>query len=80
MEKIAVVVLNWNGQNYLEKFLPTVIKHSANAKIYVADNNSTDTSISYLKSNFPEVVIIQNPTNEGFAKGYNTALKQVQAE
>ncbi len=80
MKKIAVVVLNWNGQKFLEQFLPTVIKYSSIAQIIVADNHSTDTSVSYLKSNFPEVIIIQNPHNDGFAKGYNTALKQVQAE
>ena len=80
MKKIAVVVLNWNGQKFLEQFLPTVIKHSSIAQIIVADNQSTDTSVSYVKSNFPEVVIIQNSHNDGFAKGYNTALKQVQAE
>ena len=80
MEKIAIIVLNWNGQKFLEQFLPSVIKHSATAQIIVADNQSTDHSISYLKSHFPEVTIIQNPSNEGFAKGYNLALQQVKAE
>lgn len=79
-KKIAVVILNWNGKSFLEKFLPIVIKHSANADVIVADNCSNDDSIAYLKQNHPNINIINNPLNEGFAKGYNLALKQIQAE
>jgi GT2 family glycosyltransferase len=79
--KTAVVILNWNGKNFLEKFLPSVLKHSlGHADVIVADNASTDYSVEYLKSTFPEVKIIQNPMNGGFAKGYNDALAQVEAE
>lgn len=78
--KIAVVILNWNGQKLLEQFLPSVIKHSKNVDIYVADNASTDTSIAFLKANYPEVKIIQNKENGGFAKGYNNALEGVNAD
>ena len=76
-EKIAIVILNWNGKDLLEKFLPSVITHSEDAVIYVADNASTDDSIAFLKSNFPTIKIIQNTQNSGYAKGYNDALKQV---
>lgn len=79
-EKTAVVILNWNGKKFLEMFLPGVIKHSPQATIYVADNQSGDGSIAFLESHFPEVKIIVNPSNEGFAKGYNTALKQINAQ
>ena len=72
---IAVVILNWNGQKWLEKFLPTVIEKSSMANIYIADNASTDNSVSFIENNFPEVKIIQNQLNEGYAKGYNYALK-----
>ena len=72
---IAVVILNWNGQKWLEKFLPTVIEKSSMANIYIADNASTDDSISFIEDNFPGVKIIQNQLNEGYAKGYNDALK-----
>jgi len=75
--KIAVVILNWNGRNLLEKFLPSVIEHSDSANIYVADNSSTDDSVLFLQKNFPSVRIIQNTENFGYAKGYNIALKQV---
>lgn len=75
--KTAVVILNWNGQKLLEKFLPSVVSHSQEAKIYVIDNSSTDNSISFLKKKFPEVFIIQNKENYGFAGGYNHGLKQV---
>ncbi len=75
--KIAIVILNWNGKKLLEQFLPSVVKYSQEAKIYVADNASTDESKSFLTDNFKEVVIIQNKTNGGFAKGYNDALKNL---
>ncbi|WP_026978083.1 glycosyltransferase family 2 protein [Flavobacterium tegetincola] len=78
--KIAVVILNWNGASLLEQFLPTIITHSVGATIYVADNASTDESLTVLKTHFPEVKIIQNAANYGFAKGYNEALKHVDAE
>ncbi len=81
MAKTAVVILNWNGKNFLEKFLPSVLKHShVYANIIVADNASVDGSVEFLKTAFPEVEIIQNSVNGGFAKGYNDALAQVKAE
>ncbi len=79
--KVAVVILNWNGQKLLEKFLPKVIEYSIDdAEVYVADNNSTDNSVSLIKTNFPEVKIIQNKVNGGYAKGYNDALKHIKAD
>ena len=78
--KLAVVILNWNGAQLLEQFLPKIIAYSAGADLYVADNASTDESISTLQQKFPQVKIIQNTDNFGFAKGYNEALKHVDAE
>jgi len=78
--KIAVVILNWNGKDWLEKFLPTVIKHSSDTEIIVADNGSTDDSISFLSANFPTVRIVNNKENLGFAGGYNKALNQIHAK
>ena len=79
--KIAVVILNWNGRKFLEKFLPNVIEHSADrAEVIVADNASTDDSVEFLKQNFPQIRLIQNAENGGFSKGYNDALKQVDAD
>ena len=78
MNKIAVVILNWNGEKLLQQFLPSVIKYSENATIYVADNASTDNSIAILKHDFPLVKIIQNTFNFGFAKGYNEAIQYVE--
>lgn len=77
MNKIAIVILNWNGAELLHQFLPTIIQYSTNATIYVADNASTDNSIEVLQTEFPEVKIISNTNNFGFAKGYNEALKVV---
>ena len=78
--KTAVVILNWNGKVWLEKFLSTLVNHSQEATVFVADNASTDDSVYYVKSNFPTVKIIVNANNGGYAKGYNDALKQIDAE
>ena len=78
--EIAIVILNWNGRKLLEQFLPTVLACSEGAHIYVADNASDDDSVSYLKEHFPEVTIIQNEINGGFARGYNDALRHVKEE
>ena len=78
--KTAVVVLNWNGKAWLKKFLANLVKHSQEATVFVADNASTDDSVYFVKSNFPSVKIIINASNGGYAKGYNDALKQIDAE
>ncbi|APY12546.1 dTDP-Rha--alpha-D-GlcNAc-pyrophosphate polyprenol alpha-3-L-rhamnosyltransferase [Seonamhaeicola sp. S2-3] len=75
--KIAVVILNWNGKTLLEQFLPSVITHSKEATIYVADNASTDDSVTFIEENYPSIQIIQNKENGGYAKGYNDALKNL---
>lgn len=76
--EVAVVILNYNGKKWFEKFMPSVLKTEySNSKIIVADNGSTDDSLEYLAFNFPEVSIIKLDQNHGFAKGYNEALKQV---
>ncbi|WP_298496534.1 glycosyltransferase family 2 protein [uncultured Algibacter sp.] len=78
--KLAVVILNWNGKKLLKQFLPSVIQHSKGADIYIADNASTDDSITFIKTNYPTIKIIQNKNNGGYAKGYNDALKMVDAD
>jgi GT2 family glycosyltransferase len=78
--KIAVVILNWNGVKLLEQFLPSIIQFSPEATIYVADNASTDESITFVKNNYPTVKIVQNKTNQGFAGGYNDVLQHIDAE
>jgi len=78
--KTAVVILNWNGKDWLEKFLPNVISESSDATVIVADNNSSDDSVKFLEENYPNIRIIQNDGNYGYAKGYNLALKQIDAQ
>ncbi|OEK08646.1 glycosyl transferase family 2 [Flavivirga aquatica] len=78
--KLAVVILNWNGKQLLEQFLPSVITHSKEATIYIADNASTDDSIAFVKATYPSIQIIKNKENGGYAKGYNDALKQIEAD
>ncbi|MGB5943212.1 MAG: glycosyltransferase family 2 protein [Leeuwenhoekiella sp.] len=73
--KTAIIVLNWNGRNLLEEFLPSVVTNANGATVYVADNASTDDSLGFLSKNFPQVKIIRNATNGGYAKGYNDAIK-----
>jgi len=77
---VAVVILNWNGKVLLEQFLPSVITHSKNAHIYVADNASTDDSIEFVTNNYPTISIIKNSTNGGYARGYNEALLHVKED
>lgn len=77
---VAVVILNWNGKHLLEEFLPSVIAHSGEATIYVADNASTDDSVAFVKTRFPSVQLIENPENGGFARGYNDGLKHINAD
>lgn len=79
MEELAIVILNWNGRKFLEQFLPSLVRHSAQARIIVADNASTDDSIDFLKQHYPQVELVVNGANGGFAKGYNDALKRIQA-
>ena len=79
--KTAIVILNWNGKKLLEQFLPSIVNFSTElADIYVADNASTDNSIGYVKEFFPLVHIVENTTNSGYAKGYNDALKSIDAD
>jgi GT2 family glycosyltransferase len=78
---VAIVILNWNGRKFLEQFLPSVLSSTyPNKKIIVADNFSTDDSIDFLEKKFPAVQVIRLAQNWGFAKGYNEALKQVEAD
>lgn len=77
--KIAVVILNWNGVQLLEQFLPSIVKNSPQATVYLADNASTDDSISFVVTNFPTVKIIKNKDNYGYAGGYNEALRNIDA-
>jgi len=79
--KTAIVILNWNGKKLLEQFLPSIVNFSSElADIYVADNASTDNSIEYIKEFFPLIHIVENTTNGGYAKGYNDALKSIDAD
>jgi GT2 family glycosyltransferase len=79
--RVAVVILNWNGRKFLEQFLAKVVDNTgSDAEVYVADNASTDDSVDYLKKSFPQVHLIQNPVNGGFAVGYNMSLKCIEAD
>lgn len=78
--KVAIVILNFNGKGFLEKFLPKVIQFSKGSEIIVADNASSDHSISYLKEYFPQIRLITLKQNKGYAGGYNEALKEVDAD
>lgn len=82
MTKLAIVILNWNGKHWLEKFLPNVLEHSlmSGVEVCVADNGSSDDSLEYLKNNFAEVKLIELGENYGYTGGYNRALIQIKAE
>ena len=81
MVRAAVVILNWNGHQHLEKFLPSVVRHTPQwADIFVADNGSTDSSVEFVTSHYPTIKIIRLDKNYGFAEGYNRALQKVNSE
>lgn len=77
MSKVAIVILNFNGREMLRQFLPSVLQNSASFEVIVADNGSTDDSLLFLASHFPTIKVLASPLNEGFSKGYNTALAQI---
>jgi len=79
---VSIVILNWNGEGFLRKFLPILVERTpeTDTEIVVADNGSTDNSVQLIKNEFPTVRIIQLDKNYGFAGGYNLALKQTDAE
>ena len=79
--KTAIVILNYNGESHLRRFLPSVAEHNPHdVEIIVADNGSTDGSLAFLREKFPEVRLIELTQNYGFAGGYNQDLKQVNAD
>ena len=81
MSRVKVVILNWNGRAHLERYLPSVVRHTMpQYGVVVADNGSTDTSLEYVAEAFPQVEIVRLDRNYGFAEGYNRALREVEAE
>ncbi|QJB33235.1 glycosyltransferase family 2 protein [Chitinophaga oryzae] len=81
LPSVAVVILNWNGKAFLEKFLPSVCRSTyGNLQLVLADNASTDDSVAFVTANYPSVRIVRNPSNDGFAGGYNEALAHVEAD
>ncbi len=110
MVKTSVVILNWNGENFLKSYIPTLLEHTLccsnvnnaagtdstssqcessashspqrpkDVEIVVADNGSTDGSVTWLKENYPQIRLILFDKNYGFTGGYNRALEQVEAE
>lgn len=80
-KKVVVLILNWNGRDLLERFLPSVCDYNTSfAEIVVVDNASTDSSIVFLKENYPQLKRIEFNENYGFAEGYNRAILEVQNE
>ena len=90
MDKVAIVILNWNGEKFLKRYMPALIANTpaslqseggcGNVSIIVADNCSTDNSLAFLKENYPQIRTISLDSNYGFTGGYNRALKEVEAE
>lgn len=81
LPSVAIVILNWNGKDYLNKFLPFLLASTySNARVIVADNASTDGSVDFIQQHFPGVEIINHPFNKGFAKGYNKALQKIESD
>ncbi|KAA0990429.1 glycosyltransferase family 2 protein [Dyadobacter aurulentus] len=77
---VAIVILNYNGKHYLERFLPNILKYSEGYDIWIADNASTDHSLDWVKVNFPTLKTLSIDENRGYAGGYNEALKHIEAD
>ena len=74
---VAVVIINWNGKNLLQQFIPDLIRYSKEARIYLVDNGSDDDSVPFIKKKFSEINVILNQNNLGYAEGYNTGLQEI---
>jgi GT2 family glycosyltransferase len=81
MKLVSIVILNWNGLGYLQKFLPTLVRFTSHpgAEIVVADNGSTDASMEFMEKEFPSIRTLRLEKNHGFSGGYNRALEQIEA-
>ena len=77
---LAIVILNFNGKHHLETYLPSVLSYSKDTPVYIADNASTDDSVSFIQAQFPQVRLLQQNRNFGFAGGYNVALEQIKGQ
>lgn len=79
MSRTAVIILNWNGKHFLERFLPSVVRYTtgANSRVVVADNGSEDDSLEFIEKKFPQVEIIRFDKNYGFTGGYNRAIAEI---
>ena len=75
--RTAVVILNWNGLQHLQHYLPSVVATTPDADVVVADNGSTDGSVAWLQATMPSVRIVPLDRNYGFAEGYNRALREL---
>lgn len=80
MTKVAIAILNFNGEAYLKQFLPSLIANSNGYTIYIGDNASTDNSVEVLKTEFPTIKCIELKENYGYSKGYNLLIEQIDAE
>lgn len=80
MKKCAVIILNWNGRDFLRRFLPSVLRYSEDCDVYVADNGSEDGSVGFVRDNFNEAKVWEFDRNYGFAEGYNKAISLVENE
>lgn len=81
MPSVKVVILNWNGRSFLERFLPAVVGNTpARVGIVVADNGSDDRSVEFVEEAYPTVEIVRLGKNYGFAEGYNLALERLTAD
>ncbi|MDH5607979.1 MAG: glycosyltransferase family 2 protein [Cyclobacteriaceae bacterium] len=80
MQKVAVVILNYNGKTFLQQFLPGFLSCTEGHEIIVADNASTDGSADFIRTKFPNITLLPLPTNLGFAGGYNEALREIKSD
>ncbi|GHU93802.1 glycosyl transferase [Bacteroidia bacterium] len=82
MVKTSVIILNWNGQRFLQKFLPDIVLYTQDdqTQVIIADNGSTDSSVAFLEQHFPQIPLFKFDQNYGFTGGYNRAIELVDSQ
>ena len=80
MATTAIAILNYNGKDFIQKFLPILLQHNDSTPIYIGDNASTDQSVEFIKSKFPNIHLIELKENYGYSKGYNLLLQEIEAD
>ena len=78
---VYIIIVTWNSREHLEYCLPRVVKTDyPNFRILIVDNNSEDDTVDFVRTNFPDIEVIQNMKNRGYAGGNNDGIRYALAQ